>query len=88
MMPTNKHKRKNTAHASSKTAKDSKSLGLISAHPKFFVFVGLFLVALAIYLLTFESKDNAMFGLAMLSLLAGVVTTFSANFAMPKNKAR
>ena len=48
--------------------------------------VVLFFVALSMYLLTFESQDNAMFGLAMLSLIVGVVTTIYANFAVPKKK--
>jgi len=87
MMPTNKHKRKASAHPKSKTSKNSLSFGVIESHPKMFVFIGLFFVALAIYLLTFESQNNAMFGIAMLSLLIGIVTTFFANVALPKKKA-
>jgi len=47
----------------------------------------LLFVALGIYLLTFESQDNAMFGFAMLSLITGVVTTIYANFSVSKKKA-
>jgi hypothetical protein len=86
MMPANKHKRKATAHSKSTTAKSVKSYGLIAAHPKRFKALGFFLVALGIYLLAFESQDNAMFGLAMISLIAGVATAIYANFAVPKKK--
>ncbi|MFT6920730.1 MAG: hypothetical protein ACJA2G_003383 [Cognaticolwellia sp.] len=85
-MPTNKHKRKTAAHAKPKAAKYALSSRLITLHPKAFVFVGLFFVVLGLYLLTFEAKNNAMFGVAMLSLIAGTVTTIYANFAMPKKK--
>ena len=40
----------------------------------------------SVYLLAFESQDNAMFGVAMLALVAGVVLTFSAKIAMSKKK--
>jgi uncharacterized membrane protein len=83
-MPTNKHKRK--AHARPKAVKTVQSAGLITSHPKAFALVGLFFVALGLYLLAFESQNNAMFGLAMLSLIAGVVTTIYANFAVPNKK--
>ncbi|MEY8252007.1 MAG: hypothetical protein RPR91_06450 [Colwellia sp.] len=79
-MPTNKHKRKASAH--SKAVKRVKSSGLITSHPKLFVLGGLFFVALGIYLLAFESENNAMFGFAMLSLITGVATTIYANFAV------
>lgn len=83
-MPTNKHKRKASAHAKPKTA---KSPGLITSHPKISTFVGLFLVALSMYLLIFESQDNAMFGLAMLSLIAGMILAISVQItATKKNK--
>jgi hypothetical protein len=85
-MPTNKHKRKATAHAKPKLAKSIQSSGLITSHPKAFALGGLSFVALGIYLLAFESQNNAMFGVAMLSIIAGVVTTIYANFAVPKNK--
>lgn len=87
-MPTNKHKRKATAHPKSKgKAKSSvHSTGLITSHPKAFALVGLFLVAFGVYLLAFESQNNAMFGFAMLALVVGVVTTIYANFAAPKKK--
>jgi len=86
-MPTNKHKRKASAHPKSNKGKNGQLFGVIDSHPKLFVFIGLFFVALAIYLLTFESQNNAMFGIAMLSLLIGIVTTFFANVALPKKKA-
>jgi len=84
VMPTNKHKRKASAQPKSKAAKRVQSSGLITSHPKVFALVGWFCVALGIYLLAFESQTNAMFGLAMLSLVVGVVTTIYANFAVPK----
>lgn len=86
VMPTNKHKRKASAHPKTKTAKISQAPGLITAHPKLFVLIGLIFVALGMYLLAFEAQDNAMFGLAMLALIAGVVTTIYANFAVAKKK--
>ncbi|PKG80693.1 hypothetical protein CXF85_21485 [Colwellia sp. 75C3] len=85
-MPTNKHKRKASSHVKSKSVKSIQSSGLITSHPKVFVLGGLSFVALGIYLLAFESQNNAMFGVAMLSLIAGVVTTIYANFAVPKKK--
>lgn len=87
MMPTNKHKRKASAHSKSKKVKSAQPPGLIASHPKAFVLVGLFFVALGLYLLTFESQDNAMFGFAMLSLITGVVTTIYAKFSVSKKKA-
>ncbi len=86
-MPTNKHKRKASAHAKSKAVKDFPSSGLITSHPKHFVLVGMLFVALGAYLLVFEAQNDAMFGFAMLSLIAGLVITIYANFAMPKKKA-
>jgi hypothetical protein len=86
MMPTNKHKRKASAHSKPKTAKSAQAAGLVTLHPKFFVFVGALFVALGVYLLAFESQDNSMFGLAMLSLIAGTVTVIYANVAVPKKK--
>jgi len=82
-MPTNKHKRKASAHSKPKIAKSTKP-GLVTSHPKLFVLIGLFFVAVGMYLLTFESQDDAMFGLAMLSLIAGVVTAIYAKIAITK----
>ncbi|WP_231731507.1 hypothetical protein [Colwellia sp. TT2012] len=82
MMPTNKHKRKASSKVKFKAVKNVHSSGLISAHPKLFVLVGLLLVTLAIYLLAFESQ----FGFAMLALITGVTLTIYANFARPKKK--
>jgi hypothetical protein len=82
-MPTNKHKRKASAHAKAKIVKPP---GLITSHPKVFVSVGLFLVALSLYLLAFKSQDNAMFGLAMLSLITGVALALAAKVAVTKKK--
>lgn len=86
-MPTNKHKRKASAHPKNNKGNRAQSTGLIVSHPKIFFVVGLFLVTLGVYLLTFKSQDNAMFGIAMLSLLAGIVTTFYAKFTLAKNKS-
>ncbi|AAZ27596.1 hypothetical protein [Colwellia psychrerythraea] len=85
-MPTNKHKRKASAHSKTKAIKGFQSSGLISLHPKAFAIGGLFFVALGLYLLAFESQNNAMFGVAMLSLIAGGSTTIYANFALAKKK--
>lgn len=86
MMPTKKHKRKASSHAKSKVLKHTKSTGLIAAHPKIFLVVGLSFIILGLVLLMFKSYDNAVFGLAMLALIAGVVTTIYANFAVPRKK--
>lgn len=80
-MPANKHKRKASAHTKSKLAKPP---GLISSHPQAFVLVGLFFILVSAYLLAFESQDNAMFGLAMLSLVVGVVLAFIAKVGVAK----
>lgn len=88
MMPTNKHKRKASAHSTPTIGKNAQPTGLIISHPRVFVSVGLFLIALGIYLLAFKSQDNAMFGFAMLSLIVGGVTTIYAKFAVPKKKNR
>jgi hypothetical protein len=87
-MPTNKHKRKVSTHAKPKSAINAQSTGLITSHPKAFALIGLFFIALGGYLLAFESNNDAMFGVAMLSLVAGTVTTIYANFAMPKKKIK
>ena len=80
-MPTNKHKRKVSAHTKPKTAKPP---GLITLHPKVFILVGLLFVALSMYLFTFEYQDDAMFGLAMLSLIAGVVLVIYAKITVTR----
>jgi|TARA_B110000116_G_C16618802_1_gene482828 hypothetical protein len=85
-MPTNKHKRKASSHVKSTLIKTVPSSGLIISYPKAFAVVGLSLVVLGIYLLVFESQKNAMFGVAMLSLIAGIAITIYANFAIPKKK--
>tara|TARA_B110000467_G_C18102715_1_gene358073 strand:+ start:98 stop:361 length:264 start_codon:yes stop_codon:yes gene_type:complete len=85
-MPTNKHKRKASPHSKPKSVKGTQSSGLITSHPKAFIGVGFFLIAFGMYLLTFESQNDAMFGVAMLSLIAGVVTAIYANFAVPRKK--
>jgi len=86
MMPANKHKRKASAQTKSKGIKGAQTPGLIASYPKSFLFAGLCFLVLGVYLLTFKSQDNAMFGVAMLSLLAGVVTTIYAKFSAPKKK--
>jgi hypothetical protein len=85
-MPANNHKRKATSHVKTTSVKTAQSSGLISSHPKAFVMGGLFFVVLGLYLLAFESQNNAMFGVAMLSLIAGGATTIYANFTVPKKK--
>ena len=85
-MPANKHKRKATSHVKTTSVKLTQSSGLISSHPKAFVMGGLFFVVLGLYLLAFESQNNAMFGVAMLSLIAGGATTIYANFTVPNKK--
>ena len=85
-MPTSKHKRKASAHSKPKTVKKDPSAGFIRSNPKAFVLGGWFLVALGLYLLAFESQNDAMFGVSMLSLVVGVATTIYANFALPKQK--
>lgn len=83
-MPTNKHKRKASAHSKSKAAKPP---GLITSYPKVFVLVGLFFIAVSMYLLTFKSQENSMFGFAMLSLIGGVSLVIYAKIAVTnKNK--
>lgn len=84
VMPTNKHKRKATSHVKTTSVKTAEPSGLISSHPKAFAIGGLFFVALGLYLLAFESQNNAMFGIAMLSLIAGGATTIYANFTVPR----
>lgn len=83
-MPTNKHKRKASAHNKSKALKNAQAPGLISSHPKVFIYVGLFFVALGVYFMAFEAQSEAMFGIAMLLLVSGAATTIYANFAVPK----
>jgi 1,4-dihydroxy-2-naphthoate octaprenyltransferase len=86
-MPTNKHKRKASAHSKFKVAKNSKSSLITSmSHPKAYLLVGLFFIILSMYLLIFESQDNAMFGLAMLSFIVGVIATFYPKLVVTKNK--
>jgi hypothetical protein len=82
-MPTNKHKRKASAHSKSTTVKKIQP-GVITSHPKVFIVVGLLFVTLSIYLFTFEYQDDAMFGLAMLSLIVGVITTLYAKIVVTK----
>lgn len=83
-MPTTKHKRKTTPHSKSKTVKRTQSAGVITSNPKVFITLGLLFVVLGVYLLAFESHDNAMFGVAMLSLIAGIVTVVYAKLTAPK----
>lgn len=85
-MPTNKHKRKMSPHTKTKVVKNTLSSGLMTSHPKRFVVIGMLLVMLGVYLLAFKSQSDAMFGLAMLSLVSGAVTTIYANLAHAKKK--
>jgi hypothetical protein len=84
-MPTSKNKRKASTHAKAKKSKIEKSPGLITKNPKFFGIVGVLLVLLSSYLLLFKSQDNAMFGLAMLSLISGVAFTVLAKISVSKS---
>lgn len=81
-MPTNKHKRKASAHSKPKIA---KSPGLITSHPKAFGLIGLSLIMVSVYLLFFKSQYDAMFGLAMLSLITGVALTIFAKMRVTEN---
>ncbi|WP_440875695.1 hypothetical protein [Thalassotalea sp. PLHSN55] len=83
-MPTTKHKRKATAHHHVKVEKQP---GMISSHPQAFIGIGVFCILLSIALLAFQGHDNAMFGIAMLSLVAGVVLTFTAKIALRKKNS-
>jgi len=78
-MPTKKHKRKASAHFKPNAATNAQQSGLVTSHPKAFFWGGMFFIAFGLYLLTFESQDNAMFGLAMIALIIGVVTAIYAN---------
>lgn len=82
-MPTKKHKRKSSAHSKPKVVKPA---GLITSHPKAFTLIGLLLVVVSMYLLTFESQDNAMFGLAMITLVSGMVLTISTQLTATKKE--
>lgn len=82
-MPTNKHKRKASAHSK---LKREKVPGLVSSHPKTFGLIGLFLIMVSVYLLFFEYQNDAMFGLAMLSLIVGLTLTIFAKIRITKNK--
>ncbi len=85
-MARNKHKRKASVHSKANKVKGTQSIGLIALHPKIFVLIGLLFIALGIFLLVFKSQDNAMFGLSMLSILAGIVISFYAKFPVIKRK--
>lgn len=74
-MPSNKHKRKAAAHSKVKLV---KTPGLITTHPRTISLIGLILVAISMYLFVFESQDDAMFGLGMLSLVTGMVLVIFA----------
>ncbi len=81
MMPTSKHKRKASARTKTKLAKPP---GLVALHPKLSIFFSILLIVISMYLLAFQASDNAMFGLAMLSLIAGVGLTIAAKMAITK----
>ncbi|NQZ23614.1 MAG: hypothetical protein HRT53_16370 [Colwellia sp.] len=84
-MTKTKHKRKASSHSKANKVKKAQSPGLIALYPKVFVLLGLFFIALGISLLAFKPQDNAIFGLAMLAILAGVVISFYAKFPVTKN---
>lgn len=85
-MPRNKHKRKASAHSKSHAVKSARPSGLKALNPKIFVLLGVFFVAVGVYLLVFKSHSGAMPGFAMLSIIAGVVTAIFAGFSLPKKK--
>lgn len=84
-MPNNKHKRKAVAHNKSKKLKHTQTTGLISSHPKIFIYGGWLFIALGVYFLAFEGQSNAMFGLAMLLLVTGTAIAIYANFTVSKS---
>ena len=85
-MPRHTHKRKASAHTKSKTAKNVRPSGLRTSNPKVGVFLGLFFVALGAYIQVFQSHGNAMSGIAILSIIVGVVTVIIARFSVPRKK--
>jgi hypothetical protein len=86
-MPTNKHKRKASSHANKKV-QNLPSSGIITLHPKSSFWTGLFLIVVSMYLLAFESQNNAMFGLAMLALITGVAVTAFAKMSLNSKSKR
>jgi uncharacterized membrane protein len=86
-MPKNKNKRKASTHTKSKKIIHTQSSHGILQHPKLSVSLAIFFIGLAVYLLAFESQDDAMFGFAMLSLIVGIATAIYTNLAVAKKKA-
>ena len=84
-MPANKQKRKSSS--ASKSIKRKASTGLITSYPKQSIIAGIVLVIAGLYLLIFESHNNAMFGLAILLLFSGGVTAFVARIAAPRKRS-
>jgi len=89
-MPAKKHKRKASDHTRSKRSslKQIKPAGLIASNPRLFICIGISLIALGMYLLAFESQYDAMFGLAMLTLVSGGAIAIYSNFALPKKERK
>lgn len=85
-MPRHTHKRKASAHSKSKAAKSVSPSGRRTSNPKIGVLLGVFFVALGAYLQVFESHGNAMSGIAILSIIIGVVTVLIARFSAPRKK--
>lgn len=83
-MPTKKHKRKASVQTKPKTQKPVQQ-GVIASNPQLFFVIGLCLVAVSLYLFAFKAHIDAMFGLAMLSLVAGVALSFFAKISLKKN---
>jgi len=46
--------------------------------------LGVFFVALGAYIQVFQSHGNAMSGIAILSIIVGVVTVIIARFSVPR----
>ncbi|SEL86188.1 hypothetical protein SAMN05216262_12715 [Colwellia chukchiensis] len=82
-MPSKKHKRKSSVQ---RRMNKVKPPGLLTKHAKLFVLVGWCFILFSIYLLAFKAHDNAMFGVAMLTLISGVVLSISAQLALNKTK--
>ena len=87
-MPGNKHKRKAVSKIKHKQKSTTvvKSSGLVTSHPVAFIFVGLSLIVLGLFFIITDIQDSAMFGLALIMIIAGVATAIYANFALPKKK--
>ena len=85
-MSARNHKRKANKYAKKNiNAKNTaRQLSLFSQYPRTFLFLGVALILTGIYLLITGMQNHAKFGLAMLSIFAGMVIAIFANSALPK----